>query len=662
MKQIKRVLFVILFIVFHNPVSGQALSELVPSESDSVHASYIMGTEDYFWQTGWNYSSIERMSVMINSGNYGFYGPQPTFMLNDIPFDPTFFGITYSQLFPVPYLRVKNREIHQASGVHEGVVYHSGLMQIHSEPLKRGISIFGSGQIGHNSGEPGPWVFDPESVSPNVERFGPWVDGGLSVSLGNWYAKGVLRYNSYVNIDEFIQTRLFNTRGYPEENLWLDLEATTTLGLAEAGYDGRYATIRLQGIQSESKEFLFFQPLAREVPTGLTTEQYSALANFRFNDQTGIRTLFQLREKATEYRRNRFDHSFGWAQTKQIFRGSFYQRGRTFALDVGAETEWTETEARGMDREDLSILSFFLKPEFRISEDVRVGTTAVVQTKEDSSPVVQSSAFIHAYLSPGWDTKIKVSHEELYPQISNPVDAWSRSGYDLYMSLGILSNLPPEIENNRLRSFSNHHYFNLSPSINLEANISLVQHLSLNIPAQYPHYNRSFNTHPGLYTIHRESGTHLRAGITISHSWNDRLAQRMDLSLNRTLEGSEEYRQYQQMSPAYHLQYSFSFKPYHDIKLGLNAEFMPERNWSEFENLDGRLNRSFHVQFPYSYYRFSSTLPQMINVDARVSKWFWQQRLRASLLLKNLLNNHYQTHPMGVRESFGYMVRLEMRF
>jgi hypothetical protein len=649
--------FVALFIGTHPLQTDQAR----PAESDSVKSSFIMGTEDFFWQTGWNYSSIERMSVMLNSGNYGFYGPQPSFMLNDIPFDPTFFGVTYSQLFPVSFFRVENRDIRQGAGVKNGVLYQSGLMNITSEPLKEGISVFGTGQIGHNSGEPGPWVFDPVQVTPNVERFGPWVDGGLSLRHGDWYAKGIIRYHSYINIDEFIQTRLFNIRGFPQENLWLDLEATTTLGLAEAGYDGTDATIRLQAVQSDSEEFLFFQPFAREIPTGLSTEQYSALGIFRFSDRTGVRSLLQLREMSTKYRTNRFDYDFGWARNEQIIRGSVYHQRDRYGLDAGTEIERSETDARGMEQNDVTITSFFADQYLNLSNSVHFGTTAVMQTMEGVSPVIQGSALFDIELIPGWRVQFEGGYEELFPETSDPVDLLVSRGYDLYSHLGIPGMIPPEIENTQLRTLSHRQFISLPYSINLELDLRYTEHLSLNIPVQNALYNLTFSTQPGFYSLHQEKGSQFKAGLALTHTWNDNVSQQLGLTVNQTLDGEEAYRNYWDMIPGYHIQYSVLYNPYPDIELNLNFEYMPERRWAEFDNLDGRLNRSFHIQYPFTYYRFTNTLPEIVNVDLRISKWFWQQRLRTALQLKNLLNNHYQTHPLGVRERFGYMVRLELR-
>ena len=108
-----------------------------------------------------------------------------------------FFGVSFSQLIPEPFFRIDNVDYRDGFGTYRGVGYSSGLIHLQSEPVKRGISVFATGQYGHNKGEPGPWVFDPDKVSPNVERFGPWADAGLSVKFGGWYAKGLIRTHTH---------------------------------------------------------------------------------------------------------------------------------------------------------------------------------------------------------------------------------------------------------------------------------------------------------------------------------------------------------------------------------------------------------------------------------------------------------------------------------
>ncbi len=77
--------------------------------------------------------------------------------------------------------------------------------------------------------------------------------------------------------------------------------------------------------------------------------------------------------------------------------------------------------------------------------------------------------------------------------------------------------------------------------------------------------------------------------------------------------------------------------------------------------MDGELNRTFHPQFPYRLFAFSNEVPAGVNIDLILSKWLWEQRLRAFFMLSNLFNQKYRTHPIGSQEGFGYMLRLELR-
>lgn len=631
-------------------------------EPDSVNSSFVMGVEDLIWQTGWDYASIERMSVMIHTDEYGYYGPQPAFVLDGIPFEPGFFGVHFAQLFPLSLFRIENLESFHGSGIQNGIPYQSGLMKLQSEPIPQGISIFGSGQVGHNSGEPGPWVFAPDKVTPNVERFGPWLDAGLSIRFGGWYARGSLRHHDYLNIDEFIQTRIINMRGVPEENIWLRVDAISTLGLVETGYLSDRFEVRLQGTRSESTDFLFFQPLGREIPTGFETEQYSALAHFQITEHTGLRALYQQRFMATTFRRNYFDFEIGWESQVRTGRGSIYYEGNHIGAEAGVETITTDITGRESTFQTVTIPSLFLQNRFTIHRNFSITTENIVRFYNNKRSVSTSSAMAIQPVS-GWNVQISGGYSELLPEHSNPLEGWIGQGYDLFSHLHIRANIPGEIENNQLADFALTNKIKLHQDWNLGIGFRYFRHLSLQIPFHRVHYDLPFSTQPGLYNLYGDqSGERFAATFSLHHQTTRRIRQTADVTYRTTLNGDTIYRQYWEMTPEIRVQYTALYSPHPDLELQLDVQYLSERTWPEFSRLDGQLNRSFHVQFPFRYSTYSNTLPQHLRIDFRVSKWLWQQRIRVALQLKNLLNTDYQTHPIGVRESFGYMSRLEIRF
>jgi hypothetical protein len=649
-------------LIFQMLFAFVEMDSLQTVEPDSLNSSFVMGMEDLIWQSGWDYASMERMSVMLNTNEHGYYGPKPAFILDGIPFEPGFFGVHYTQLFPLSLFRIENQESFGGSGILEGVPYQTGIMKLQSEPVPKGFSIFGSGQLGHNSGEPGPWIFDPDKVTPNVERFGPWLDAGLSVRFGGWYAKGHLRHHDYLNFDEFIQTRIINLRGVPDENTWLRVDAVSTLGLVETGFMSHRTEIRLQGTRSESTDFLFFQPMGREIPTGFETEQYSALARIKTSENSGIRGFYQQRNMATTFRRNFFDYDIGWEKRLRTWRGSFYIDGDRIGIEAGMENEVSDVTGRQTAFDRVTIPSFFMQNRFNIHSNLILATDHIIRLFDDNRSFSSNSS-IDILPVNRWRVQISGGYSELMPEQTNPLETWINQGYDLFSHLTITAVLPDVIENNRLFHLAFINKIKLHDHWDLEIDFQYLRHLSIQIPFQRVLYDLPFSTQPGLFRLHTgQTGERLAATFSVHHQTPNRIRQTAHLTYRSTIDGDAVYQQYWEMTPEIRIQYTVLYSPSPDLELQLDVQYLSERTWPEFSRLDGEENRSFHVQFPFKYFTYSNTLPQHLRIDIRVSKWLWHQRLRIALQLKNLLNNDYQTHPIGVREGFGYMSRLEIRF
>lgn len=621
-----------------------------------------MGVEDLFWQSGWDYSTIERMSVLLSTDHFGYYGPQPEFSLDGIPFEPGFFGVAYSQLFPISFFKIDRQETLDGFGIINGQPYRSGLMNIESEPVPRGISLYGSGQLGHNSGEPGPWVFDPDRVTPNVERFGPWLDAGLAAGYGGFFARGALRHHSYLNIDEFVQTRLINMRRVPDQNIFLGVEAKTTLGVVEAGFLHNRGEIRLQAVQSETEDFLFFHPLGREVPTGFDMSQYSGLANLYLTSGIGLRGLYQRRFHKTVFRENFFNHVFDWEKEQHTARASVFFDSDIVGAEAGLEHTHRQVNARNMVTETLSIPAVFLQTELQFLGSINLTTSNDIQFFNNEAPL-NSSASLRFEPQRGAITEMGYQYLEMMPEFSNPFDVWTGRGYDMYKQLQIQANLPENLESARLLDLHASQSFRLPYNTSVKTGIRYIRHYALHVPFQFVQYDLPFSTQPGEYTLHpSESGERMIASIAFMHEPAIKISQEAGLTWSRTTSGSETYQDYWKMIPELSVQYTLYYTPYSDLEIRLDLQYLSKREWPEYIAMDGEDNRSFHPHYPYKFFTFTNTLPRHFNIDVRVSKWLWQQRLRTALVLKNLLNSDFQTHPLGIRESFGYMARLEIRF
>lgn len=633
------------------------------AKSDSTEAGFILRSQDVFWQTGYHPVSLDRMSFMLDSQIYGRYGPSPDFYVDGIPFDPSTFGITFTQLIPIPVHQIKQtaRLTERGSGIRGGKPYHSGIIELYSEPLKKGFSVSGTGQIGHNSGEPGPWAFDPDRVTPNVERFGPWIDGMAAVRFGDWYAKGVLRTHSYVHVDEILQNRMINLRILPETGELLGTEAEHTLGLVETGFDTDRLEIRLQGIKSESDEFLFFQPVAREVPTNMESSQLSGVVNAKFGNGFGIQSLVQFRDRSLGYRLHRYSHDFDWNRESILARGSvFYDSDKTF-IELGGEFEDVTLKAAGLTNDEDQYRRGFVQMRLALTKNLAFESEGRVSAGEGDY-AYSGSAGISVDITKNWNFGIRGRYDELLPKLARPLEERVRSGYIIFDELDIQGFYVSDGKKSRSREISITQYAEIAGGITVDSEIGWIENLRLQIPFQYAAYSFPYNTEPGVYLLQEnEGGRRITGNVRVHYRSSPRLRQTAALYLNRVEKGNRLYNFYWQSTPELSVQHSVNYEPFPDLQFQVKTQYLSEREWPEFERLDGRSNRSFYVQYPFRMFTFENDLPAHLNIDVTISKWFWDQRFRGVILLKNLLNSEYQTHPLGIREGFGYLLRLEMR-
>lgn len=656
-----KALYVALFLFVHLSVENPSEPKIQSSAKDSIQTEVILRTEDLFWDSDWTFFSLDRMSFKVNTGDFGYYGPQPDYLLDGIPVDPTFFGINFPQILPVPLNQIAEIDMLNSAGVAGGVPFQAGLMNLETNPVKDGLSIYSSTQSGHNSQEPGPWIFDPEQVTPNIDRFGHWLDTGFSLKFGPWYSKGHIQTLSFLNSNPFVQLRIRNLIGFPEEQEWPDAHATTQLGSVETGIKTERLHFRVQGIRSESEEFLFFQPLGREIPTDLKIDQLTAAGDLLINDTFGVRSMAQYRKKGTGYRRNRLGEEFDWRQTEQIGRVSFYMDTDKFKLDLGSEYEIIKIEASGLEKDGQHYVDLFLDQTTEITPWMTFGSYSAITFHDEQMPL-QLRGFLDLKITDGWTTAFEGSYSELLPEIAHPVDEWVSNGYNLLDRLDLYNLVPIEISNTELLTLSHQHRLTFSEKFTTTFGAAYLDHQQFNVPFQDAYYYIHLSTLPGGYFLFSEnSGKRLKLSLKTKMDWSERFHQSFGFYRAETLKGTPAYNRYWKTIPEYIIRHSSVFNPYPDLEMRLNVEYQSKAVWPEFRRLDGKLNRSFNVQFPFQLYRFSNTISPGINMDLIFAKWFWEQRFRIVFMLNNLLNRDYQRHPLGSVDGFGYMVRFELR-
>ncbi|CAN5186701.1 hypothetical protein BH23BAC3_BH23BAC3_08400 [soil metagenome] len=643
----------LILLLFYSFSISQDLTQ--GASSDSTNAKTTIRTDDLLDWIGRDHVSFDRLSFTALSPRYGFLGIQPEYLIDGIPIQADFFGVTNPVHLPAAPMSYEHIESNSRNPLGRDRII------IQTKMIEDGLSFSGASTISNEAGEPGPWVYDPERITPNVERFGPGVD--LEAAYGNngYYSRGLFRFHRHMNSNLSIESRMKNMVAFPSSTEWLQAEARTMSGMAEAGYRNENSHIRARAFVAESDEFLFLRHLGREVPSKPAQQQYSLAGDFALSNNLYMQSYLQLNNREIGYRRNQFGHRFDWSEKTTGFHTYFLYKTEENYFGTGGTFKAIETTVPGINKEPRYFGDLKIDSRYSLSQSVDLFASSGI-TIHQNSPGYHSRLGLGLQLSPVWKTEISATYEEFPFQFSNPMDDLIVRGYDLQMQFGI-----PFIEinhpgNNSLMTLSAATYLALSEGIDLNADIMIIHHRALHIPFQPVQYNLPFHTMPGTYQLFEgENGSRAQLTAGLSQQISDSFHHELKSTLSSTLSGSEIYRDYWKQAPKLWLLYAANYSPFRDLDLRAQIRYRTSTFWREFHALEGESYRSYNEQFRFTYGTFTSSPPAHLNIDLSAAKWVWEQRLRAVIMVKNLVNRDFYPHPLAVKEGFAFALKAEIR-
>ncbi|REL39256.1 hypothetical protein DYD21_04700 [Rhodohalobacter sp. SW132] len=632
-------------------------SHITHTDPDSLESNKIIRTDDLMNRIGRDYISVDRLSFTVYSPKYGYFGPQPDFIIDGIPSQVDFFGITNPVHLPAVLTSIDRMEETDQPW------YTNDHISIQTTDIQDGFSFTGSSIITNEAGEPGPWVYDPERITPNVERFGPGVDLESTYKRGHYYGRGLFRFHRHMNTNLSVQRRMKNMVAFPAEGEWLQAEARTLSGAAEAGYKSEDLHIRGRFMTAKSDEFLYFRQLGREVPAKPEQHQYSVAADIRLSNDLYMQSYVQLHHREIGYRRNQFEHEFGWSEQKVTLHSYFQYRTGDNYIGFGASFRDIGTEAPGLQNEQNRFADLMLDSRQLLGTRSQLYVSTAL-TLHGGDPGVQTDLEFSFQPTERWETGIRTEYEEKLFRDSNPMDYLVIRGYDLQDQFGISWDSFGSSDPGNSSVWTTFLFNEIEPDEDLKISqtLSLIHHRALHIPFQPVVYDAPLHTRPGMYQLlENESGTRIEFSLGADHNLSNQFQHRFKTTLSYTAGGTEAYNDFWKQAPDVWLLYSADYSPFHDLDLRAQIRYRSSTRWKEFDAIEGETYRSFNTQYPFSYGTFTSSPPSHLNIDMSAAKWFWNQRIRAVVMVKNLLNRDYFPHPLAVREGFTFGLKGEVR-
>lgn len=643
-------------LLFHCCLTLESTAQSFTDKHDNLGTSIIINPNDLLHSIPeWDIATTDGFTYRVNTGLYGFYGPQPEVFLDDIPVDFSFFNWQNLNMLPSSMEEISSISYSSNPQIHNHTLSRAGYLGLHTSLPDTGFSVHGSFTVGNQIEDPGPWSYDSTRVTPNIDRRGPHYFSKAAYRTDKWYARGQfsLRQHQPTNLNN---NHRIGSYSYVD-GVWHAVKTRVNNGLAEVGYHSGGWKFQSRGLWSSNDEYLFFQPFGREIPA-VTGYRQLAVQAVREAGPWKHSGRYLANRKQVKYRLNNKDYNFDWQRISHIFSLSSRYRQENVELESGASLEISD--ARGLQMESRQITATLFGS---VSTQLPLGIDFNVDvTKYETAPSLSINS---AYrLSNAWNVSAEVSYSELLYYRQQSSTYWHKRGYELYSQLDIGQSSRFSSKKNRSSTIQVENHIQFAPSTLLSLNARYIHHYSLNIPWQVvaldhePHTGRY--TQPQELEFTSEQGNRFKIQLGLTQKINTLLSHKFNAVSNYTSDGSRRYQSYWQQTPRHRVVYELKVQPAKDLSFSMKGTYRGSTQWHEYQNLDGERYRSLQPQYPLQYGTFHTKTPSFFNVGITAKKWFWNQRLATTFSLRNLLNTEVRYHTLGLDKALQFVIKASL--
>ncbi|SMO36647.1 hypothetical protein [Fodinibius sediminis] len=654
---IRRLFILLLFLCCNTPdVLGQATTE----KKDSLATSILIKPNDILQAIPeWTAATTDGFAYRVHSGRYGFYGPQPTVYIDDIPIDFSYFNWQNLNMLPLSTDQIKVIGYHSDPRAHHGMLARSGYLDLRTLPPDTGFSIYSSITVGNQIEDPGPWSYDPSRVTPNIDRRGPHYISEIAYGGSRWYAKGhlSLRQHQPTNLNN---NHRIGSYSYVD-GVWHPVKTTVGNGLAEVGFHTGNWSFRTRGLLSTNDEYVFFQPFGREIPAVTGYRQLAVKAS-RKTGSWSLSARYLANHKSMEYRVNNKGYNFDWWRINHLFSLSSGYQNRWLSLESGGILEISN--ARGLqmvNQQSLATLYGSISSQLHRDHSLRAGLNIDIATHETATSLSIGSTH---QLTDDWSISAVLDYNEMLNYRQESSTYWYRRGYDLFSQLGITHSRPFSSQKNSSTQVKLTNDYTLAPAVSLTLEGTYIDHHTLNIPWQVVAHDEEqytgIYTHPRDFAFTAEHGSRFRLKLGLTQKVGPGFTHELNMIHRYNRDGTARYHSYWKQIPKQQLRYAVKIRPVTDLSFSAAAFYRSTANWKEYQNLEGEQYRSLQPQYPLQYGTFHTRTPSFFNIDITARKWFWDRRLATTFSLRNLLNTEVRYHTLGPDQAMQFIIKASL--
>ena len=538
-------------------------------------------------------------------------------------------------LLPVAITQVDSVEVWTGPKFVAGRIARA-VIHIHTTRPGRGASARGGFGIGNEVGDPGPYRYVPERSSRNVDKFGADYEALANYATPRLRAQARFKLLRFYATDPAVVGR--NRDALGGDNPALRLFAPAVRLEADA-LGGTHAVNLLGG---GSNDLWFFQPFGRELPVRRVWGQAEAHGRIPISSGSLGYRFAVVENRLDEWDNGALGIDPQW-KTRTLRAGldGAVQRGPWMA---GLGGEVRRVTADGAEGFTLGTVAGHVGRNTPESAQ-RIDVTLAAAEEQAVSAVLHTRHALGA-----WTLGATAAIVRRLPEEEERFGFWFRRGYDASERIGVDVDIlvPPSVAEETTLGVNAAGRIGLGLLLEAGAAVQSLRGVYREVKPVAPPPTSDRPT-PRIQIVADGAGEFVRGRVGLRAEvgrWRGRAFYDLRAPLDRD-EALE--REAWEVVPRHQAGIRAALAADPSFTVSGSLTYRSGAEWPSYTPFDGANDGLYH-----------DAVPAMWLLDAAAEKWFWQRRLRTSLLFRNLLGQEERYHPIGAALDLRFYLRLEL--
>lgn len=634
---------ILLFFSISIFAQNNFLSEQVLTEKE-IKAKGIFSSADLLnFLDGWLSETADGTNFYLTN-RFNFSSPEKIkIYLNDQLIELNALDHFSLNLLPISMDQVDSIVYSSIPTTFRGEHSNAGIIRIYTKKVAEGFTIRGVHSAVNETGDPGPYKFTTYE-SDNVDKLNFDLSGGIDAGGKNWYLSANYKSNENFVTDPKLERRVGRLSiGDKKSRL-----SSSSLML---GFDYELGKSKFYFGSSEYADFYFFDPYHNEIPSMRKYLQSGITGSLGISTQISIEYDFSFTKNELGFRENWNNLNFDWKHEKYYAKVNGILKHDLFELTAGLIYEQNvPSTSEILDINQIVFGKFFASLFFKTTP--RLFQNIDLQLTKYHNDSAIKAGMQNVYQVDNWNSiGLNFCYAEKFYQESLNYWSWANEGYSSNVT-NLFTQPDYDFGKYSVLDFILYYDWNFKQQINLrlsafysELQNQFIELESVRFITEQFKLSKitDFRRNEFLHT----AGVNSEIKLNLSRLFSTKMYYQFQTDVSGSNVLSENWLRL----PDHTASLELIFNVDENFTAWTRFKYFSSTTWLEYRYVEQQSNSLYNYKLKEKYL-----------LELSLSKWFWEKKVWANVVFRNLLNQEENYHPVGTDLDLRFLFQIHLYF